>query len=378
MMGGGLRLGRLAGIPIGIHPLWVVVVALLTWSLGAEWFPQRVDDLSPTAGYLLGLASALLLFAGILAHELGHAIVARRVGVQVEEIDLWLLGGVARLRGEPKRPGDELRFAIAGPAVTAVFLGVFAGVYALAGDRPQWLHALLEYQVLVNALILGFNLLPAFPLDGGRVLRALLWRARGDRVVATGQAAALGRAFALVLGAFGILSTASGAVGGLWLLAVAAFLYVAGGAEAQSARIERALAGKRVADVAVAPVCIPAAVTVREAIDAYLAHHLYTSYPAIDGDGRLRGLLVIDRLRLVAPADRDRRTVGDVVVSDPALVVAPDTPVIDLLSRPQFARVGRAVVVDDDGRPIGLVSRTDVERLLRLGDIRGDAPALGH
>ena len=177
MPGRSLRIARIAGIPVGVSPWWLVIVALITWSLGASYFPEEVHGISPAASYALGLASALLLFASILAHEFGHAIVARRHGIEVEEIDLWLLGGVSRMRGEAHAPGDELRYALAGPAVTAVIAACFGVVLLLLpSSTPAVVRALVEYQTLVNGLILVFNLLPAFPLDGGRVLRSLLWR----------------------------------------------------------------------------------------------------------------------------------------------------------------------------------------------------------
>ena len=159
-----IRVGHLAGIPIGVQPLWIVIVGLITWSLGAAYYPDQVDGIAPLAAYGLGLLSALLLFASILLHELGHALVARRNGVEIEGIDLWLLGGVARMADHPKSAGAELRFAIAGPAVTLVIATFFAAISAaLPASAPVALRALVEYQAFVNLAILVFNLLPAFP-----------------------------------------------------------------------------------------------------------------------------------------------------------------------------------------------------------------------
>src|ERR1035438_9612392 len=200
MPGRSFRIGRIAGIPVGVSPLWLVIVALITWSLGASYFPEEIHGIGAFASYSLGLASALLLFASILAHEFGHALVARRRGIEVEEIDLWLLGGVSRMRGEAHAPGDELRFALAGPAVTAVIAACF-GVAALLlpASTPATIKVLIEYQVLINGVIFVFNLMPAFPLDGGRVLRALLWRRSGDMLRSTAPAASVGRGFGYLL-----------------------------------------------------------------------------------------------------------------------------------------------------------------------------------
>ena len=194
MPGRSIRVARIAGIPVGVSPLWLIIVALITWSLGAGYYPAEVHGITAPEAYALGLVSALLLFASILAHEFGHALVARRRGVEIEEIDLWLLGGVARMSGRPTSAGDELRFALAGPAVTAVVAAIFGALaLGLPGSTPAALRAVIRYQAEVNLLILGFNLVPACPFDGGRVARALLWRRSGNIGAATDAAAGLGR-----------------------------------------------------------------------------------------------------------------------------------------------------------------------------------------
>ena len=158
MLGRSFRIGRIAGIPVGVSPWWLVIVGLITWSLGASYFPEVVHGIVPGASYALGLVSALLLFASTLAHEFGHALVARRHGIEVEEIDLWLLGDVSRMRGEAHDPGDELRYALAGPAVTAVIAVVFGlALVLLPSSTPAVVRALVEYQVLVNGLIFVFQ-----------------------------------------------------------------------------------------------------------------------------------------------------------------------------------------------------------------------------
>ncbi|MGA8745617.1 MAG: site-2 protease family protein [Solirubrobacterales bacterium] len=202
MSRGSIRIGRLAPIPIGVQPLWVVIVGLITWSLGASYYPEQVSGIAPGLSYALGLLSALLLFASILLHELGHAVVARRRGVEIEEIDLWVLGGVSRVKGYPKTAADELRFAIAGPAVSLVIAAAFGAIaLALPQSSPAALRAVVDYQVLINCVILVFNLLPAFPLDGGRVARTLIWARVGELSRATATAARIGRVFGFGLAA---------------------------------------------------------------------------------------------------------------------------------------------------------------------------------
>lgn len=362
-----LRLGRLAGIPVGVHPLWLLVVGLITWALGKDYFPTEAPGLGAGAAYLLGLASALALFGGILLHELGHAVVARGRGVSVEEIDLWLLGGVARMSGEPRAPEDELRFALAGPAVTLAILAVLAPLRLVAGGAlADWLRAFLDYQIYVNAAVLAFNVLPAFPLDGGRVLRALLWRRSGDRQRATVTAAKGGRAFGFGLVALGVIAFAGGAVGGLWLALIGGFLIVAAGAEAQGMALHRAFAGRAVTELmSTPPVALPASLTLEDAIRVGFVRHLFNAFPVVDDAGRAIGVLTLDAVRRVPPEARRTVTVRQAAVTDPGLLVDPATAIADLLQQPAFLRVGRAVVVDAEQRPLGVLSVTDVQRRLR-------------
>jgi Zn-dependent protease/CBS domain-containing protein len=365
-----LRVGRLAGIPIGIQPLWLVIVAFLTYTLGHDYFRVEDPGLTSSAAYALGLASALGLFAGIVLHELGHAIVARRRGIAVDEIDLWLLGGVSRLHDDARRPADELAFALAGPAVTAVLLVVLGALSLAVGDAlPAWGDALLTYQLLVSAMILAFNLLPAFPLDGGRVARSLLWRRYGDKDRATIEAARIGRAFGWGIGALGALTFVAGAAAGIWLMLVGGFLVIAASAEARHTRIEQAFGATTVGEIMTSPVVtVGERWTLRDAA-AQFATHLFTAFPVVDGAGHAVGILMIDDVRHVPPIERLTTTVGDVASRAPELLVDPATPISDVLERPDFGHAGRAVVVDERGAAVGIVSITDIERRMRADDL---------
>jgi Zn-dependent protease len=372
-----IRIGRLAGIPIGVQPLWLLIVALITWSLGAVYYPDEAPDLAPVAAYGLGLLSALLLFASILLHELGHSLVARRHGVEIEEIDLWLLGGVARMAGYPKTAADELRFALAGPAVTLAIALAFAVVAAaLPPSAPDALRAVVDYQLLVNAAILVFNLLPAFPLDGGRVARALLWRRRGDLRRATAAAATIGRGFGYGMIGLGVLTALAGAVGGVWLAVVGFFVVVAAKAEESGLRIRTAFAGREAGRFMAFPaVAMPAGISVEEAVRGYFGRHRYTSFPVLDG-GRPVGLIDVEHVERVPSRQRAEKTVGEVAVLDPELVVDEHQDVAELLERPAFQRVGRAVVRTERGE-VGLISITDVNRALRAIELGAPSSAAG-
>ena len=365
-VGHTLRIGRLAGIPIGIQPLWLVVVALITYSLGHDYYAVEDPRLSSAASYALGLLSAVALFGGIVLHELGHALVARRRGVQVDEIDLWLLGGVARIHGEPRHARDELAFALAGPAVTAVLLALAGALRLAFGDSmADWLLALVDYGVFVNATILGFNLLPAFPLDGGRVLRALLWRRLGDHDRATAIAARGGRAFGIVLVALGVGAFVQGVPGGLWLALIGGFLIMAAGAEASHVRAVQAFGDATVGDVMSSPpISLPASLALDDAARAF-GDHLFAAFPIVDADGRALGILTVDEVRAIRPDVRPGVVARQVASRDRDLLVGRELEVEELLTSPAFARVGRAVVVDDARRPLGIVSVTDLERRVR-------------
>jgi Zn-dependent protease/predicted transcriptional regulator len=375
MPGRSLRIARIAGIPVGVSPWWLAIVALITWSLGASYFPEVIHGISPIASYALGLVSALLLFVSILAHEFGHALVARRYGVEVEEIDLWLLGGVSRMRGEAHDPLDELRYALAGPAVTLVIAVCFgAAALLLPSSTPAALRALVEYQALVNGLILVFNLLPAFPLDGGRVLRSLLWRRSGEIGKSTETAASVGRAFGYVMIGLGALEVISGAPQGLWLALIGFFVVMAAGAQATSAQVHAALSGVSASELMSAPaVSISEHTSIAHAARAYFRPYRYTAFPVVDELGRAVGMVSIAQVEALARQRCALQELAGVVDRDPGLIVHEDEDVASLLERPAFARVGRAVVVDEPGKPLGLISITDVQRALRASRLTENA-----
>ena len=359
---------------MGISPLWLIIVALITWSLGADYYPAEVDGIAPLASYGLGLASAFLLFASILAHEFGHALVARRRGVEIEEIDLWLLGGVARMSGRPHSANDELSFALAGPAVTAVIALVFGALtVALPTSASAALRAVVRYQAEVNLLILGFNLVPAFPLDGGRVARALLWRRSGDIRKATDTAAGLGRAFGYFLIAAGVLVWLNGALGGLWFAVIGGFLVVGASAERMQQQVAAIFTGVSAKELMSHPVVsIAAEVTLAEA-QQYFARYRYTAFPVTDDAGRAIGLLSIEQLERTPRSRWSTAVMDELANREPGLLVKEREDVAHLLERPAFQRLGRAAVIDEAGKPIGIVSVTDIQRAIRA--TRLDDPA---
>ncbi len=369
-----IRIGRLAGIPIGVQPMWLLIVALVTALLGSSYYPEQVSGIAPVAAYALGLLSALLLFAGILLHELGHAVVARREGIEIEEIDLWLLGGVARMKGEPNRAPDELRFAAAGPAVTAVIAACFGALaLALPASSPAALRTVVDYQVYVNTAILVFNLLPAFPLDGGRVARALIWERTGDLERATRIAAKIGRGFGYGLIGLGLLATVAGAFTGLWFALIGFFVVSAARAEERGTEVRAIFSGQEVGSLMSFPaVTLPASLSVADAVDAFFLGLRLESFPVFE-EGQLIGLVDRRAVAAVPDAERTRTTVGQIATYDPTLVVDRHQDIAELLERPAFQRFGRAIVIEPGGK-VGIVSITDVETALRAAELRPKPP----
>lgn len=366
--GKSIRIATVAGIPVGIHPLWLLIVGLITWSLAVGYFPERIDDVQPGVAWALGLISALLLFASVVLHEFGHAITAQRYGMKVDGIDLWLLGGVAKMRGGPDKPRHEIGYALAGPAVTLVVAVTFAVVaVVLSRTGPDVLWALAEYQAIVNTVILVFNMLPAFPLDGGRVTRALIWRRNQDKVRATATAARVGRWFAYGMIAFGVFSLFAGAPGGLWFALIGFFLIVAGGAEAQQIEIQELLAGRHAEDLMSSPaISVPADISIQDAIENYFAEHRFISYPVVENGGDAVGLLSLEQVQGVPDERRRDVLVGDVAERSAGVFVDADDDLGRVLERPGLRQMGRVVVRDDAGHTVGILSMTDLERTIKM------------
>ena len=368
------RLGRVAGIRVGVNWSVLLIVWLLAWSLATVVLPQRAPGHQPSAYWLAAVATALLFFASLLAHELGHAVLARRAGLGVEGIILWLFGGVANLHGEARNPRAELRIAAVGPlislAVAAVAALLAAAVSAAGG--PALLGAVFAWLARINLGLAVFNLIPAAPLDGGRVLRALLWRRSGDRLRATVAAARAGRLFGYLLIGVGVLEFAVRAnLGGLWFIFLGWFLLSAARAEEHGARLREALAGLRVRDVMTPdPVVAPGWLTVDAFLERYVLGHRCSAFPVSGAGGELEGLVTLARLKSVPAAERAATRVAAVACPLAEVATAtPDEPVADLPGRLSGCSDGRVLVVDG-GRLVGIVSPSDLTRVLEVVSLR--------
>jgi Zn-dependent protease len=371
-MTASIRFGRIAGIPVGASWSALLIALLFAWSLGGELLPAQVPGLAPAAYWLAGAAGAGLFLASLLAHEIGHALVARRAGLRVRGITLWLLGGVAQLEDEPASPRDELRVAIVGPAISLALAGVF-GVAAAALSvvgAPALLVVVAAWLALGNVALGVFNLLPAAPLDGGRVLRGLLWRRHGNRVRAAVTATRAGVWVGTGLVAYGLLGAFTGwGIGTLWTALVGWFLVIAARQERELALLGGGLdRGLRAAQVMTpAPAVAPAWFTVDAFLRNYVEPWQAATLPLRGFDGHPAGVVTAAALYAV-PADR-RHIVraGDVAIPMSALVlVGPDEPVADLAARLAGGRT--VAVVVSGGQLLGLITAADLARAAGQGE----------
>ena len=373
-----ITLGRIAGIRIGAHWSLLIVFALIAFSLSGSLLPAEVSGQPVAAYWAVGVAAAACFFASLLAHELAHALVARRAGIAIEGITLWLFGGIARLRAEAAGPGAEARIAAVGPATSLGVAALFGLLWlALAGiGAPPLLVAGAGWLAFINAVLGVFNLLPALPLDGGRLLRALLWRQWGNIARATVTAARVGRVLAYLMIAGGIVIFFVGDVlNGIWFAFLGWFLLGAARAEEEGTLVRQALAGVRVADAMTPdPFVAPGWITVEEFINSYVLTHRHSTFPVRDFEGRLVGLVTLGRLKQVPPHERaTTRVVAVAYRLGEVTTAAPDEPLADVVGRLHAGAGGRALVFDQ-GRLVGIVSPSDVARVMARADLRARTP----
>jgi Zn-dependent protease len=368
-----IRLGTILGIPVGVNWSVLIIFLLLAWGLSAGQLPDAYPGY-PTWSYVAaGVSAAVVFFLGLLAHEVSHAVLAIRNGISVQAITLWMLGGVAELRGQARTPGAEFRIAGVGPLVSLVAGVLFGSVAAVLGaaGNDGLLFGTFAWLGGINIVLAVFNVLPAAPLDGGRLLRAALWRWRGDRTWAAIVAARAGRYLGMVLIALGLWQFLVGAsVGSLWLALIGWFLFGAAGMEERQARMEVALTGVRVGDImSPQPLTVPSDTTVAELIDRYVLAYRHTAFPLAVAD-RPVGLVTLDRARQVPIERRAATPVRDVACPPEELTLTtPDEPLTDLLPRLNECADGRALVVVD-GRLVGIVTPSDISRAVQRGVLR--------
>lgn len=374
MQGPDWKIGHVFGIPIHVHASWLFVFFFVTWSLATGYLPDVLPGLSEPRYWGMGGVAALLLFGSVLLHELGHSLVALRYRIPISQITLFIFGGVAQMRKEPPHPLAEFLIAIAGPVVSFILAGVCLGLVTIlewipAGVSMHGLAALGTLLGMVNTQLGLFNLLPGFPLDGGRALRAGLWAWNKDYYRATSQAALVGLLFGVSFGLFGALLLVGGLSGatssslassGGWIVLLGAFLFSAARGSRKQAAIRASLASVPVRELMVANVVALAPdITVEEAVNQYFLPYGYGGFPVVQ-DGRLVGVVGVRDVQAVRNSLWAFRRVSDIMqTSDDEMVVAPDMSAMQALERMLALGAERLVVVQD-GELLGLVTRASI------------------
>lgn len=379
------RIGSLFGIPIKLDVTFLLILPIFAWVIAVQ-IEDLVELLNVSLGlaidaepllvgwnpWILGAVAALGLFASVVLHELGHSLTAIRYGFPIHSITLWLLGGVAQLEEQPTDWREELIIAIAGPIVSVALGVAFWLAIFVVPATMEGLLFLVAYLALMNVILAAFNMLPGFPMDGGRVLRALLARNQPFSV-ATAQAAQVGKLFAIALGFLGLIAF------NFILIALALFIYIAAAGEARYTALQSALEGIDVEDI-MTPTRNLDVVSPEMSVDDLLElmfEQRHTGYPVVDAD-HVVGVVALDDVREVSADDRYRMRVADIMTRELA-TLSPDEDAIDAIEKLQRRDIGRLVVLDDRGQLVGLVTRTDIVRALSIGAVRspGREPSVG-
>jgi Zn-dependent protease len=360
---GGLRVGSILGIPIYLHQSWFIIFALMTYSLATQFSAQHPAWSVPEE-WLAGIVTSLLFFASVVFHELGHSVVAQAYQIPVDSITLFVFGGLARISHEPERPIQEFNIAVAGPAAS----GILAGGFWLIGKAfpaQEFLGALCGWLGSINFMLAAFNLIPGFPLDGGRILRALVWWLSGSYARATTWASGSGRLFAygmILWGVWRILNT--NIAGGLWIAFLGWFLLTAATETSAQAAIRNKLAGVRARDIMSSEVpTMPR----QASLEDYLQELLRTGQRChlVAGGEQIVGLINVHRINAVPREEWDSTSVQAAMIPlDDVLWASPDDPVTTVLERMQTADINQMPVVID-GQVVGLITRDSILRIIQ-------------
>lgn len=367
VFGKGFHLFTMLGFRVSVAPSWFILAVLIVWTLAKGYFPQVIENVAPATAWWLAIAGALGLFASIIYHEFAHTLVARQFGMPIAGITLFLFGGIAQLRDEPPSPRAEFLVAVAGPVSSYLLAAVLYVIVLLipSGEGTTSLLAVLGYLVTINLLLATFNLLPAFPLDGGRMLRAAVWGWTGSLRRATQISAMLGRILGGGLMLLGVLGIVSGDfIGGMWISLIGFFIIGAASASQMQVEFKLGLQSVAVRDIMNRkPVAVPVDATVSQLVDDYFYRYFHKAFPVVR-DGEPVGCV---RLEDVSQVPRDQwksRQVGD-ILSDSAArqMVEPDTPVWDALNLMNEHQVSRLMVVSN-GKLTGILTMRDLMQFM--------------
>lgn len=365
-----LRLFSLFGFTVRLDLSWLLLALLISWSLGAGLFPQQYPGLAASTYAWMGVAAAVCIFFSIVFHELSHSLVARYYGMEIRGITLFLFGGVAEMDREPPSPKSELLMAVAGPIASVILAGLFAAAAFVANQAGAAvpLIGVAETLATINVWVAAFNLVPAFPLDGGRVLRAVLWQRKHDLRAATEQATRMGQGFGVVLMLLGVLRLAGGdVIGGMWWFLVGAFLRMAAMSSYRQMIIDEMIRDRPVADfMRRNPITVSPSLSVDRWLTDFVYQQYFKMYPVVDGD-ELLGCIGIDAIKSLPVADRAGTTVGELVKPcSPDNTVPANASTAKLLREMVRRGTPTRYMVVENGRLVGVISLKDLLDLVSL------------
>ena len=362
-----LRSPGFRGIPIGVHYTWLIALFMITWSLAVGYFPSSYPGWARPTYWLVGVIAALALFISVLLHELCHSVVAQARGLVVNSITLFIFGGVSNIAGESEDPQDEFLVAVVGPLSSLVLAGLFWLAHrAVPGDAGPF-NALLNYLTTVNFMLAVFNILPGFPLDGGRVLRAILWGTTGSMVRGTVIASVIGQILAFGFIGYGLLILLDGDfLTGIWIGFIGWFLNSAAEATRRQVQVQEGFRGVRVGDVMTPdPPFVSPALPVRELVNSHILQRGLRAIPVAQ-DGRIVGLVTLSDVKHLPESEWSNNSVGAIMTRPPLKTIKPTEPVTRALEGLVNQDVNQLVVVGDDGTLLGTLSRGDVMRFLQM------------
>ena len=360
---GAWKVATIMGIPMRVHFSWFIIFGLITWSLSTHYFPKAAPELPVASYWIKGTLAALLLFASVAFHELSHSYVAKKYHVSITSITLFIFGGIAQMKGEPPHPKAEFRIAIAGPISSFLLSALF---FLLSISTTGGPRALFSYLAQINFILGAFNLIPGFPMDGGRVLRSVLWSRTKDFFYATQKAANFGQRIAIFFVIFGTFLIFSGSSGGLWLLLIGWFLYMAAQSSSQQATLQEVLSGIKVKDVMVRDiVTLTSSITIDEAVDNYFLRCSYGGFPVMD-DGKFLGIITLREIKNVPREDWSKVKVSDILVPhNKKWEMTHDSNVMKALELMIKEDKGRIIVMEND-KIVGLITRNGIARYLQI------------
>jgi Zn-dependent protease/CBS domain-containing protein len=369
MFGKRFKLFKLFGFEVGIDLSWIIIAILIAWSLSTGYFPFQIKDLSTQTYWIMGIIGAAGLFFSIVAHEFCHSLVARKSGMPMKGITLFIFGGVAEMGAEPPGAKAEFLIAVVGPLSSIAIAAVFYGIYraGIAGQCPPAVNGVVAYLAMINGLLAVFNLVPAFPLDGGRILRSVLWGWKGNLRWATRISSAIGGAFGIFLIILGFIRILGGYfIGGMWLGLIGLFIQGAAKMSYRQLLTRKALEGEPLKRfMQTDPVTVSDSLTVEQLVEDYIYRYHYKLFPVVNSN-KLLGCISTKQLKEIPRTQWDKKTVGE--IADPCSeenTIGPDADAVKALSAMRRNNASRLMVVEND-QLVGIIALKDMLEFLSL------------